>query len=138
MALSTLPYTLIASENDLHGTVAICISQPQIHYGGHIVYDDIKQRATEIIIGLEKEHVSAESDNERAVIAQALERYRRFMASVENHSLSIYKKTYLIYGNARIAIDNGGHYYHKIYSDMADFERYLAEVAVDPRDQRKR
>ncbi|WP_414500379.1 hypothetical protein [Zymobacter sp. IVIA_12111.31 C1] len=103
-----------------------------------MMHDDIRQRAAEIIIGLEKKQVSAESDNARAIIARVLERYRRFIESVEDHSIPIYKKTYLIYGNARIAIDNGGHYYHKIYSDMADFEHYLAEMIVDPRDQRKR
>lgn len=36
------------------------------------MYDDIKQRATDILNGLEQERVSAESDNEKTVIDRAL------------------------------------------------------------------
>lgn len=97
------------------------------------MYDDIKQRATDILNGLEQERVSAESDNEKTVIDRALERYRRFITFIDDHSIPIYKKTYLIYGNSRVAIDNGGNYYHKIYNDMYEFEHYLNNIIVDPR-----
>ena len=93
----------------------------------------LKKRAKIIVSALKKERNSTMEDGEQKTINYLIERYKKFILLLSDNSIEDYRKTYLIYGGSRIAIEGGCNYYSPVYNDMYNFERYLHAIIIDPR-----
>lgn len=93
----------------------------------------IKKQAKAIVSALKKERHATEGDNEKKTIDHLIEKYKKFISLLSDNTIEDYRKTHLIYGGTRRAIEGGCNYYNPVYNKMDKFERYLHATIIDPR-----